>query len=458
MLELFPLFFPVTPPILHSQNSEVVAENQIVRPLPGALNQIPVFNSNSPELVLGEGILLSTFPPNNQQDKSAHLNFAFEGRFDVFAHHVAKPPTEDDQRTLYLGILVHNPTTEPVSIDILQGASYLSQPDAPFVPLPAFVEGTNIYAGPGSRVMGEVLLGKRQDIFPPKIIIPPGESQMLLNQPIPVQTLTPKLNGRSTYMRLYSSGKVYLASLAMYREGENNPPTLAQWENLLVNASLSTPRDVAPTPPEAPGKRIYGRVAGVSQGNMWKTDITDSPDTSILTIPDPGEAFSYGLSTLVGGTLGTNQVQTAPLLVRYSDTAYSAHGNYGVQYSLTLPLFNPSNETRSINLAISTPVKQDTPGVNFLNPLPTQTFFRGLVQVQYKDDQNIPCLKYVHLVQKRGEKGENLMTLTMPPQSQRLVTVDFLYPPDATPPQILTVSTNQETTNQQFLCRGVVNP
>jgi hypothetical protein len=227
----------------------------------------------------------------------------------------------------------------------------------------------------------------------------------------------------------------------MYQDGEDNPPSLPQWQQLLENRPLSSPRDLAPTPPEAQGKKIYGRVSGVSEGNLWKTDLTDSPSTPILTIPNSGEAFSYGLSTLIGGTLGTNQIQTAPMMVRYPDTAYSAHGNYGVQYSLTLPLFNPSNDNKIVNIAISTPVKQDTPEVNFLNPLPTQTFFRGLVQVKYNDDNNIPRLKYFHLVQKRGEKGENLVTLTMPPESEKLVFVDFLYPPDATPPQILTVMT-----------------
>ncbi len=446
MLELLPFFIPINPTIFYSQNtiqnSEIVTqENYILRPLPGELNKIPVFNSNSPELVSGEGILLSTFPKENKTYPEAHLNFGFQGRFDIFAHHVAKPPTEDDKRTLYLGIIVHNPTAETVTIQTLQGASYLSQPDAPFISLPSQVEGSNIYAGPGSRVMGDILQGKRQEIFPPEITIQPGESKMLLNLPIPVQTLNPPINGRSTYMRLYSSGQVYIASLAMYQDGEDNPPSLPQWQQLLENRPLSSPRDLAPTPPEAQGKKIYGRVSGVSEGNLWKTDLTDSPSTPILTIPNSGEAFSYGLSTLIGGTLGTNQIQTAPMMVRYPDTAYSAHGNYGVQYSLTLPLFNASNDNKIVNIAISTPVKQDTPEVNFLNPLPTQTFFRGLVQVKYNDDNNIPRLKYFHLVQKRGEKGENLVTLTMPPESEKLVFVDFLYPPDATPPQILTVMT-----------------
>ncbi|MBL1209260.1 DUF3370 domain-containing protein [Geminocystis sp. GBBB08] len=446
MFELLPFILPVNPTIFYSQNniqnSEIITqENNILRQLPGELNKIPVFNSNSPELVLGEGILLSTFPKDNKTHPEAHLNFGFQGRFDIFAHHVAKRSTEDDQRTLYLGIIIHNPTSETVTIKTFEGASYLSQPDAPFITLPSKVEGSNTYAGPGSRVMGDILQKKRQEIFPPEITLPAGESKMLLNLPIPVQTLTPPINGRSTYMRLYSSGLVYVASLAMYQDGENNPPSLEQWQEVLKNQPLSSPRDLAPTPPEAEGKRIYGRVAGVSQGDLWKTDLTDSPSSPILSIPNSGEAFSYPLSTLIGGTLGINQIQTAPMLARYPDTAYSAHGNYGVQYSLTLPLFNPHNQNKTVNIAISTPIKQDTLGVKFFNPLPTQTFFRGLVQVKYNDENNIPRLRYFHLVQKRGEKGENLVTITMSPQSQNLVSVDFLYPPDATPPQILTVTT-----------------
>jgi hypothetical protein len=439
MLSLLP-FFPLVPPTyLYAQP---IIQPPLVRPLPGALNNIPVFNSNSPELVLGEGILLSTFPGTNKVNPQAHLNLAFHGRFDLFAHHVAKPPSENDLRTLYLGIIVHNPTDKSVTLNLLQAASYLSQPDAPFVDLPPQLEGNKIYSGPGSRVMGEILQGQRQDIFPPQVTIPAGESRMLVNLPIPVQELTPRLNGRSTYMRLSSDGPVYLASLAMYAENPQTPPSLSEWEKLLVHGQLSTPRDLAPTPPDATGKIIYGRVAGVSQGNLWKTDLVDSDESKIFTIPDVGESFSYGLSTLVGGRLGTNQVQSAPLLVRYPDTAYLAHGNYGVQYSLTLPLYNPHQETRTVSLAIATPIKQDTPALRFLDDPGGKVFFRGMIQLKYNDHRGIPRLKYVHLVQKQGERGEDLLTLTMPPQSRNLVSIDFLYPPDATPPQILMIRTD----------------
>ncbi|MEW5858875.1 MAG: DUF3370 domain-containing protein [Cyanobacteriota bacterium] len=457
MLTFLPIFLlsqinPIlTPPAPPPPPLEVL-QPQEVRALPGKLDDVPVFNSNSPELVQTEGILLSTFPPSNKSTSAAHLNFAFQGRFDVFAHHIAKPPTPEDLRTLYVGIIVHNPGKQPVTVDILQAASYLSQPDAPFVPMPSVVENPlgTVYAGPGDRVSNDILREQRQADFPPQLTIPPGESRMLLNHPIPVKTLTPPLNGRSTLMRLRSNGKVYMASLAMYerQNRDGNAPTLEEWQTLLNSGNLAQPRDRVPTPPEAnKGQLIYGRVAGVAQGSQWKARLVERPGAVNLSIPQPGKAFSYSLSTVSRGTLGTERVQSASMLARYPDTAYMAHGNYGVHYSLTLPLINDTNDSQTVTLAIQTPIKQDRlqGGLRFLEPPPQQVFFRGTVQIQYTDDRGLPQIRYVHLVQRRGQQGEPLITLKMLPGDRRLVKVDFIYPPDATPPQVLTVRTLEKT-------------
>lgn len=193
---------------------------------------------------------------------------------------------------------------------------------------------------------------------------------------------------------------------------------------------------------------VYGRVAGVAQGSQWQAQLVDRSDVSYLSIPQPGQAFSYGLSTLNGGRLGTEQVQSAPLLVRYPDTAYRAHGNYGIQYSLSLPLYNNTGQPQTVTLSIQTPVKEDQlqqRGLRFLNPPASQVFFRGTVRLRYNDDRNLPQTRYVHLVQKRGQPGEPLLILQMRAGDRRLVLVDFLYPPDSTPPQVLTLKTLDST-------------
>jgi hypothetical protein len=430
---------------------------QEMRLLPGKLDTVLVFNSNSPELVQNEGILLSTFPPQGKGTPSAHLNLPLRGRFDVFAHHIAKAKTPEDLRTLYLGILLHNPGATPVTVDILQAASYLSQPDAPFIDLPPYVENPlgAVFAGPGSRAMSDVLRGKRQEEFPAQLVIPAGQSRILLNLPIPVRTLEPPINGRSTLMRLRSSGAVYAASLAMFAptdaENQERAPTLEEWQTLLQTGGLAGPRDRTPTPPDQKtGQIIYGRVAGVAQGSRWLAQVIDPNRVGsqtlqnwFLSIPQPGQAFSYGLSTLVSGTLGTGQVQTAPMRVRYPDTAYQAHGNYAIEYNLTLPLQNTTDQAQTVAIAIETPLKFDRPApeLRFFQPLPRQVFFRGTVRLRYNDDQGLPQTRYVHLVQRRGQQGEPLVLLRMEKGDRRLVQVDLLYPPDSTPPQILTVKT-----------------
>lgn len=431
------------------QNSQQVVQPQTMRVLPGGLDSVLVFNSNSPEVVQTEGILLSTFPPTGKQAPDAHLNQAFTGRFDIFAHHIAKPLTPQDLRTLYIGVLAYNPGTQPVTIDILQAASYLSQPDAPFVPLASVVDNSSgkTFSGPGSRAVGDVLRGLRQDSFPAQIVIPPGESRMLMNLPIPVKPLTPPLNGRSTLMRVRSTGAVYLASLGMFAksnpDGSERSPTVEEWETLLKTGKLSEPRDRTPTPIEqTSGTVIYGRVAGVAIGSQWNGRLLD-PDRDSLSTPQPGRGFSYGLATLNRGTLGTGQNQSAQIIRRYSDTAYQAHGNYAIQYSLTLPLQNTSEQAQTVILTIETPLKrEDTQqGLRFLQPPGTQTQFRGTVRLRYNNDRGLPETRYVHLVQRRGQQGDPLIVLQMKPQERRLVQVDFIYPPDATPPQVLTVKT-----------------
>ncbi|MEM7119360.1 MAG: DUF3370 family protein, partial [Chloroflexota bacterium] len=197
---------------------EIVTMPQEVRTLPGTLDQTLVFNSNSPEVVQEEGILLSTFPKVGMSVPDAHLEQVFNGRFDLFAHHIAKALSDTDLRTLYLGVIVHNPGDQPVRLDVLQSASYLSQPDAPFVKLDSIQDNPNgeVFAGPGDRATNDILRGQRQQTWPTTLTLEPGAYQMLLNVPIPVKDLEPPINGRSTLARLRSSAPVYMASLAKF--------------------------------------------------------------------------------------------------------------------------------------------------------------------------------------------------------------------------------------------------
>lgn len=464
MLPLLPSFMVaqiVTAPAPITEQ-QFLTQIQEIRSLPGKLNEVPVFNSNSPEIVQTEGILLSTFPSNGKFEPRAHLNKPLKGRFDIFTHHISRPIGTN--RTLYQGLIIENPTNQYVTVRVLQGASYLTSPDAPFIDLPQQVEDPygQVFSGPGSRLMSDILRGITQPNFPRILSIPPQESAVLFNLPINTSS------ARSTYMRLESNGPVYLANLAMFAVPEVLPeeiatkdnksapspkfrqPSLNDWRNLLVGGRLVYPRDRVPTPPEKinpndPNRPIYGRVAGVSLGTEWKTKLVDDPKVSYLSIPERGKAFSYPLSTLNVGTQGTRQIQSAPMLARYPDTAYLAHGNYGVHYQLTLPLRNKTASKQSVSLALQTPIKQDQYSDRlFFLPRPTgQVFFRGTVRVSYVDDRGQSQNRYFHITQRQGQMGDPLIILNLSPGEQRQVVLDFLYPPDATPPQVVTVKTEQ---------------
>jgi hypothetical protein len=465
-----------------------------VRPLPGELDSVPVFNSNSPELIQQNGILLSTFPGNDKAHGEAHLDYAFEGRFDFFAHHVARGTSYNDRRTLFVGGVIYNPTDKPVTLDILQGVSYLSQ-EAPFRNLPAIRSNPdgNVFAGPGSRTVTDFLQGRRQSQWPRRVVIPPQRAYLLMNAPIPLRRLpfaadatlppgsvlpgqttdyagTPVAsvvpqgsyrelpsNGRSLLLHLESDGPVYAATLAMYAprtlEGQERAPTLQEWLLLLVNGNLAGPRDIPPTNPEEylannnEGRFFYGRVSGVAQGSQWDAIAEDEPNANKLTIPQPGEAISYVLSTVDYNTFGTSQIQSAPMLARYSDTAYRAHGNYGVHYKVRLPLFNNTDTEQQISLRLQTPLQDETLsyGLRFLRNPANRIFFRGTVRVRYQTDSGQEQTRYVHVVQRQGDEGAPILQLQLPPEAQREVVVELIYPPDATPPQVLTIATSDVT-------------
>lgn len=85
--------------------------SQQVRVLPGQLDEVLVVNDNNPELITGEGILVSTFrqPPG--------LDLALNGRFDLFSHHVFAGKEDALKSTLWLAVLAQPAGDAAVNLD-----------------------------------------------------------------------------------------------------------------------------------------------------------------------------------------------------------------------------------------------------------------------------------------------------------------------------------------------------
>ena len=442
---------------------------QAFRALPGRLDQVMVFNDNNPESIKASGILLSTFSPAGRSHPEAHLDQELVGNFTVFSHHVYARPAHGAS-TAWLALLAGNATDHPITITAQQAATALSQPDAPFLPLPGLLEENlagdhekpvpnsghvplskvaaarldqeplrrglggrgAIYAGPGSRVAGTMLRGGSTADLPPKWSLPPHSTRSLLLLPIPTTHLEPPVNGRTTQLRLHSSGPV---SLAMVVALQDEPPQRSTLLGLL-DGPLS-PKGHEPTPPGHAGGIIYSRVSGVQQGARWQARLTD-PGSDVLSVRSA--PVGWPISALVGGTMATGQVQTAPLAAFYPGTAWAAHGNYGVEYHLTMPLRNDTPEPVTMQLAVESPQEREPQagGVHLVEPSPnTPVRFRGPVAVQGLDGP--PRERVFHLVQRRGQPGPLLGTITMAPGEERTVVVRLLYPADATPPQVLSL-------------------
>lgn len=439
----------------------VVQIAQPVLPLPGGLNKVPVLNSNSPEVIQQPGIIVSTLPPSAagvsanspaaanqaQPDTAAvHLDYLFNGRFDVFLHHIARADN-GDLRTLHVAVLLYNPASHSVKVDVLQGASYLSQPDAPFVAVNSYEENSTgtVFAGPGDRVMLDVLRGVRMSTFPNAFVIPPHQYALLCDLPIPVAGLQPPLNGRSLLARLYSHGPVAAVSAANFAQrdadGNERAPSAEQWQQLVESGALAGPREKPATKPGAPGPFAYGRVAGVSIGDRWQARLRWPATARTFDLAQSPDRLSFPISSVERGTLGSKQVQSAPLAVREPDTAFAAHGNYAVEYVVDAEFVNTGATSREVSVWLQTPLKSDDSGkaLAFYAEPSSRVFFRGTVCLQYSDDRGKPAIKYIHVVQHQGEQGLPLVTLPVKPRQRRRLRVDFLYPPDATPPQALTL-------------------
>jgi Protein of unknown function (DUF3370) len=410
---------------------------QLVLPLPGSLDSVPVFNSNSPEIVLQPGVLLSTFPGDGRHHPEAHLNYPLQGRFDVFFHHIING-SKVGPRTLYLGMLIGNSSDKKVHVQLHSAISYATKPDSPFITLDPVSDNKRgkYHAGPGDRVTLDQLRDKKQHGWHRRIELDPGEIKLVYQLPL--------RNGRTGALKVQTDGPVYLASLAASAKeksfGREGEPELDDWKEVL-DLPLAHPRDKTPSVPGASGSLIFGRVAGVSAGSSWQGYLTNDLDKTKLSL-SPGTIVSYPISTIIGGTHGTKQVQAAPMLVRYSDTAYQAHGNYGLLYDLTLPLYNSGESDINAGLCLQTPLKDwnKADSLQFFEIPPDKIFFRGTIKFEWIDEKNKHHKKLIHLVQKQGQRSLPLIKIPLKPKQQVNLDCSLVYPADCTPPQVLTVT------------------
>lgn len=387
-----------------------------VLPLPGGLDATPVLNSNHPEIVFGPGVTASTLPGTG----ASHLDYAFNGPFEVFTHHQNRA-----EKDLYQALVLVNPGTEPVRVQVGPSAASTTN-DAPYRdhgPVPAPDPWGMRASGPGDKTAMKFLRGDRA-IAPRELVLAPGETRVVHSLRLP-----PGNEGTGAF-RFASDGPVHGAVVI-----EDAPPT-AQRVRQRLDAGALMPRsshDPIATVPGAPGQLIFGRVAGVQTGAAWRGTLTT--DGQAFRVTDEPATARYVMVGKRSNTLGTGQDHAAPLARRYPDSAYAAHGNYGVTYELTLPLRNDGTAPREVRLHFDSPGKA----------LPLSRVFRGAIAIDTLDARGQARTEYVHVSQQAGELGEApLSVVTLKPGEARTVRVRLVYPANSTPPHVLRVETGEQ--------------
>lgn len=429
------------------------SETYSIYPLPGQLNQVPMVNSNSPEVITSAGILVSTLPPLKPGDGSVYLDHALTGRFQVFAHHVAEPP--DSSRQLHLGLLLSNPQPEPIAVRLLRGHSFLLTPDAPYRSLPPLISGWDslVFSGPGDRLMANVL-NQTENALRPSMMIPGQSTQLMEQWPVPVdwQWMRPRRNVRSTLLELESSGAVYSSLVAAWVP-QGQKPVAETFAQVLEQRQLAGSREPAPTPlqfdtPVNPQAFRYGRVAGVSEGTQWQTAILGGQ--APLGYLKPGETVGFPIAAVHLKRLGTTQNQSGRLLRRYPDTAYQSHGNYGVRYVLQADFNNDETAPQIYNWRLSHPLRvipnepeETAAQVWYTRQDSERVVFRGSLMMDWHDDQHHHQRSWHHVVLKEGQKGPVFFTVEVPPGEKQALTLTLIYPPDCVPPQLLSIEREQ---------------
>jgi hypothetical protein len=424
-----------------------------VQPLPGKLNNIFVANSNSPEIIKSEGVLLSTFPKHGKTYPEAHLDMSLNGKFEIFTHHIAVEREKNDLTNVYQCLLIQNASDKEITLKINSSAKYSTGPDAGFIKLPDYVDNPQgkIFAGPGDRVSQDILREKiYQNESERSVKIPANDFYILMNDKIPISRFAHS-NGKTSLFKLETDGSVYVADLAMYEKqspisNEKIKPDLSDWLNILQNGKLADKRDFVPTPLDRPyvDRFFYSRVSGVAVGSEWKSKIIN--ENNYFKIPEKNKGIAYALNTVYNNTYGTKQVQSGYMIKRYDDTAYQSHANYGVTYDIEIPLYNGNSESTSVAISFDSPLRTKDDKyereLTYYDEPPEKITFRGEFLVKYKSYFGIEKEKYIHVVQRFGQMGLPLASIFMEPGEKRTVNIRYIYPADCTPPHVLTITSN----------------
>ena len=294
--------------------------------LEGGLSGSRIWKSNNPEVIKGDGWLMQNARTDATRGGAAT---PLTGTNAAYLFHINKSGS-----TRYLYILVTNPNNSDITISG-KGSVYTNADK------PLGGAGT----GPSYGVSSDWLANTPRTSFSSTAV---GSKQAYQ---VYRATLTngALVDGR---FEITSSAGVYVYTVV------TSSGTLAD----AINASQGAPAagDIFSSAPDK-----FGREAGVYASSAW------TGSTSII-IPASSAYLGIALNTSAKNPSGPGlQEQTAPAVMRLSDSSERTYANYGHLYDFTLALSNPTSSTKTVRLSIASNItgSTDTPSFTFSAPV-----------------------------------------------------------------------------------------
>lgn len=273
----------------------------MLKPLTGEPEGNPIWKSNNPELVDGEGWLMQNERSDDQRGGSA---FPLSGLFNIYLFHINR----SNSLTRTLHVLIKNPNETAVTISG-KGSMFTNAQH------PLKGRGT----GQSFHVARNWLLDTNLTSF--SKTIEPGATEE-----IDQATLNPRnmVDGR---FEVDASADVF-AYTVVTSSGDRTDA---------INATTGFPAlgDI-----RTPGSNRLGREAGICASSIWA-------GTTEIDLPASPAHIGFCLNT------SNPQDQTVEYAMRLSDSALRTFGNYGHKYDVTLKLNNLSNRMRQVRLSFA---------------------------------------------------------------------------------------------------------
>ncbi|AOC97011.1 MULTISPECIES: DUF3370 family protein [Flavobacterium] len=346
--------------------STSIVPPQELKHLSGNLSEKPIWKSNNPEIIRGNGWLMQNARVDSNRGGSSN---PLSGTFGIYLFHINQSGS-----TKYLHVLVSNPQTTALTISG-KGSTYTNAEK----PLNGSATGQSYF------VSKDWLQDTPRTTFS-NVTINPSKVYEVYRA-----TLSNNNMVDGSYEITASQG-VYVYTVVTSTGNINDAVTATQ---------TAAAGDIY-----TEGTNAYGREAGIYTQSGWSgtTDIDLPSGPSYM-----GLCLNTSSKFAVGGVYLQNQ--NAPYSYKLNGASQNTYGNYGHKYTLTLKLNNPNSTAKNVSLTFASNFTSGTnsPSFTFNGPL----YLNG-------------ALKNIYTTPT--QPAQNLATWSIPANSFFNATITFYVP------------------------------